>query len=273
MRDVVQKQEKPKKKSNPKGFGPSMPATEEQQAMVLKKKTKIQKKIKKEFPDKFQAISYRRTVQGHTDEIIIDVGPEFNGQQVKITVVQKANGSYLLWNADWHTPDEEVEVGQLEVQPEAAPEDSSIKGKGMVMKKKEGSSDNIKGNKIVEKIEEAQVAVLESAPVLNSAPPHMMMPAPKKSKTPMTIHMGGSSPQPQVMQRPMQQAAPQPQVMVQQRVGGPSLLTVTVIDNAYVQRNEANVPANQRTYLPRQQKQKPQQFAPHVLFVKTVNPF
>merc|ERR1712136_15014 len=144
---------------------------------------------------------------------------------------------------------------------------------GVVMKKKEGSAEEVKRNKIVEKIEEAQVAVLESAPALNSAPPHMMMPAPKKSKTPMTIQMGGSSPQPQVMQRPMQQAAPQPQVMVQQRVGGPSLLTVTVIDNAYVQRNEQRQPANQRTYLPRQQKQQPQQFAPHVLFVKTVNPF
>jgi len=269
MRDVVQKQEKTKKKANPKGFGPSMPATEEQQAMVLKKKTKIQKKIKKEFPDKFQAISYRRTVQGHTDEIIIDVGPEFDGQQVKITVVQKANGGYLLWNADWHTPDEEVEVGQLEVQPEVAPEDNSIKGKGMVMKKKKESAADVKGSKIVEKIEEAEVAVMQSAPVMNSAPSHMM-PAPKKSKTPMTIQMGGSSPQPQVVQRPMQQ--PQPQVMVQQRVGGPSLLTVTVIDNAYVQRNEATEPANQKTYLPRQQQQQ-QQFSPHVLFVKTVNPF
>merc|ERR1712136_278547 len=141
-------------------------------------------------------------------------------------------------------------------------------GKGVVMKKKEGSADEVKGNKIVEKIEEAQVAVMQSAPLMNSAPPHMM-PAPRKSKTPMTIQMGGSSPQPQVVQRP----APQPQVMVQQRVGGPSLLTVTVIDNAYVQRNEQREPANQRTYLPRQQKQQPQQFAPHVLFVKTVNPF
>lgn len=302
MRDVVQRKQKPKKKSNPKGFGPSLPATDEQQAMILKKKTKIQKKIKKEFPGTFKAISYRRTVAGHTDEIIIDVGNEFEGQQVKITVVQKANGGYLLWNAEWHTPDEEVEVGQLEVQPEAVPEDNTIEGKPRVMKRQQSEPEEAsKKNKVVEKMLQAEVPVVESAaPVMNGAPQRQAMKVdiieqPKKSKKPMMIQMGRpAAPEPKLVQEIIQPVhiahppkeakttsapqhqfyqefeAPQPQVMVQQQSSGPSLLHVTVIDGGYEHRMTDRQAANEKTYHPRQQAQT---FAPHVLFVKTVNPF
>lgn len=314
----MQKKQKPKKKSNPKGFGPSLPATDEQQAMVLKKKTKIQKKIKKEFPGTFKALSYRRTVAGHTDEIVIDVGPDFEGKQVKITVVQKANGGYLLWNADWHTPEEEVEVGQLEVQPEVAPEDNTIEGTPRVMKRQqseaeEGAAVN-KASKIVEMMEKTDVSVVESAPpppAMNGPPARQPMKVdiiqkPKKSKKPMIIQMGRPpAPEPQIVQEVIQPVhiahpppkeeevyqpqqtfqeysapprpqiyqefqAPQPQVMVQQQSSGPNLLHVTVIDGGYEPLLAHRQPANEKTYHPRQQAQT---FAPHVLFVKTVNPF
>jgi len=330
MRDVVQKNEKTKKKPNPRGFGDPMRATEEQQKLIEKKKVKIEKKMKKEFPDKFQAIMYRRTVQGTTDEIIIDVGPDFDGQQVKATVVQKANKGYLLFKADWHTPDEEVEVGQLEVE-EIVKEEKDIEGNARVMKKKEGE---IQPEKIVEKIEQAEAAALAAAPVQNGAQ-HMQVniEQPKKSKKPMQIMMGGS-PQPQVVQKPIQpKVAPAQEQMIQPKMAPPqeqmiqpqrapaqqqmiqpqrapqqqqqasqpimihpknaqpsyqamprqsqqqavqpsglgSLLHVTVIDGAYEHRiAQSGQAANEKTYHPRQAVQTPQ---PHVLFVKTINPF
>merc|ERR1712212_784097 len=92
MRNIVPQKKKEEKKTSPKGFGPPQPATEAHQKLILKRKKKIEKKLggNVEFTGKFEAVSYKRTVAGHTDEIVIDVGEE---QWVRITVVQKASGS------------------------------------------------------------------------------------------------------------------------------------------------------------------------------------
>jgi len=191
-----------------------MPATEAHQKLILKRKKKIEKKLggNVEFTGKFEAVTYKRTVAGHTDEIYIDVG---EADWVKITVVQKASGSYLLWDAHWFTPDEEVEVGQLEIEEEKAAEENEIKGTPRVMERKKAEEDVVQEKKMkqVEQIPQAQVASSQSSqpPEMNSGNQGPNAVQPKKAKKPMQIVMGGSSPQPQIVQKPIQAGVAQAQ--------------------------------------------------------------
>jgi len=246
MRNIVPQKKKEEKKTSPKGFGPPQPATEAHQKLILKRKKKIEKKLggNVEFTGKFEAVSYKRTVAGHTDEIVIDVGEE---QWVRITVVQKASGSYMLWDAHWFTPDKEVEVGQIEVDEQIV-EENQIEGKAKVMERKK-----VQESPVVEKIEQAQQAAVQASQP-NTMQIQMGNKGPKKAKQPMQIK--GSSPQPQIVHTPIQQGNMQMQASLPQ---GYTMVNQPKTAQQNYQPIQQNYQPIQQNYQPVQQSYQPLQ--------------